>query len=643
MSFFNEINLKTLVFKDGREAYNMLKHQAHLEGFDIFSRYNINIPHSCYYCHKGRKTQAKSNKTGCPFYIRMKPIDPKRLNEGISISKYNLTHNHLTDTTQYYHENLSIEQRSLLISMYLSGISYRKIQKFIFRTTEMYLSTYNLGKIIHEKEINNFSKQTDELIHLMERDGFSFVFQHETDQQINRIGILTINHNELNNLKKYGDVIQMDGTSINLENRWYLIPITLLDENRHLVSGGMFFCAIITEEVIIWLLNIILDELGLKTNLQTIITDEDASFVPAIRKIQMERNNNIKIHHVICALHKTKNWNKKLHKTSLSKDRKQYMKKLFARVCYSDSIQHVNDSLRIIKSECNELDNYISKHIEPMLIHFSRGFLTHVFTLGYNTTSIAESMNQMIKNGMNNRLLSLYQARLSINDTLEFHHFNCLHKSNVKRIERLEIEFNQSFTLSSPIRELIRREIDKASNCLVERCEFGYIVIDIHHIDFQYLVNFENECSCGLVNYLGIPCAHIIACNNNLDLPFPLESIKERWIIQNESECEKAKENQSLYKSDDHNNPENMIQNNFVAEESSQKERYLELFYKFKEIASIAARSPENTFIISQMADNTLDGLLNGSLENNNLRIKDAVDALARKVGRPKKTLFSKS
>ena len=76
--------------------------------------------------------------------------------------------------------------------------------------------------------------------------------------------------------------------------------------------------------------------------------------------------------------------------------------------------------------------------------------------------------------------------------------------------------------------------------------------------------------------------------------------------------------------------------------ETSHKERYLELFFLLKEIASIASRSLENTIYIHNIAQDILNNLLDNPDDNKNSHIRDAVDALARKAGRPKNEKFSR-
>jgi hypothetical protein len=42
------------------------------------------------------------------------------------------------------------------------------------------------------------------------------------------------------NLREFGDVILLDGTAIDNHLRWGTFPVTVLDRNRQIASGGIF-------------------------------------------------------------------------------------------------------------------------------------------------------------------------------------------------------------------------------------------------------------------------------------------------------------------------------------------------------------------------------------------------------------------
>ena len=71
------------------------------------------------------------------------------------------------------------------------------------------------------------------------------------------IGVFSQMPFEKDNLIQYGDVIFFDSTSVSNVNQWLTIPIIIIDQWRHIQSGGVFFIASETEDVFIWILNTI--------------------------------------------------------------------------------------------------------------------------------------------------------------------------------------------------------------------------------------------------------------------------------------------------------------------------------------------------------------------------------------------------
>ena len=71
---------------------------------------------------------------------------------------------------------------------------------------------------------------------------------------------------------------------------------------------------------------------------------------------------------------------------------------LFKIVCYSPHRKACDDAIQGIEQLSPKLASYVAKHVKPLLTRFARAYLGDVFTKGYNTTSPAESHNNIIKN-----------------------------------------------------------------------------------------------------------------------------------------------------------------------------------------------------------------------------------------------------
>ena len=147
-------------------------------------------------------------------------------------------------------------------------------------------------------------------------------------------------------------------------------------------------------EVVIWLFQQLISML--QFNLNILVTDEDSAYLPALKDFKA-MHPNIEIKHILCAEHKIKNFEIKLQKTSLTKNKKQIARNLFYKICYSDSELVVDQSIKgLFDLDDFQLKKYMQKHIIPSLCKFSYAKIKK-FWNGINTTSIAESRNRMIK------------------------------------------------------------------------------------------------------------------------------------------------------------------------------------------------------------------------------------------------------
>ena len=246
--------------------------------------------------------------------------------------------------------------------------------------------------------------------------------------------------------------------------------------------------------------------------MRTILTDEDSAFFPAFKSLYESWDDKLfKPFHSICALHKIQNFIKKLNKIKLSKNERLRAIKLFDIVCYSDNQNLADESLEILSNMDPILNKYIKKHIRSRLFQFSRSYLSERYCLGYNTTSLGESINSLIKRGLPNRVLTLLEARQLINQTLDIHQRNSLYKFSQKRYCLNDIEIKYKIKFSYKIRKMINLEMEKSMDYQIEYDDNtnSYKAINIFSIRSIYQIT-KLKCSCGFVTYTGIPCCHLI-------------------------------------------------------------------------------------------------------------------------------------
>ena len=85
--------------------------------------------------------------------------------------------------------------------------------------------------------------------------GYAECFDLDDEGITKRLAVLTIHKNELENEKKYGDVLFIDGTHAQLQLKWEVIPITAITKDLTICSCGILYTAISNEEILKWLLS----------------------------------------------------------------------------------------------------------------------------------------------------------------------------------------------------------------------------------------------------------------------------------------------------------------------------------------------------------------------------------------------------
>jgi hypothetical protein len=309
-NYFEEEILQTLTFPSTQAAYEELNHLALLSGFELASKYSYTIPYAYFYCRKGGRIKSgrPTAKTSCPFFIRLSVVNRYHSKGDIKIVEYNLNHNgHDLNPSDFAHKTLPDETREIISQLYGSGATASTIRKFLVERGFPMLTTIQISRAAHQKDIENFALQTDELVDsINSSNGFSQIYEEIFDSKIQRLAVITVTQNQLENLNQYGDVMFIDSTITPTDLQWQIIPITLVDQYKNLICGGILFSAIINTEVVKWMLGYLLSISTLQYTLETIISDDDQSFKPAIEDIfeNQFQHRREQMHHVLCANHK---------------------------------------------------------------------------------------------------------------------------------------------------------------------------------------------------------------------------------------------------------------------------------------------------------------------------------------------------
>ena len=644
--FASHENLSGLTFDSIVSALRHLQVEAMKRGWEIGMNESKKSTYATFYCLKGgRQRGDKSNKTGCEWKLSMGPRDDGK----VVVLKSHLQHNHELTPDKYSLFTLGEDKQDLVRKMAHCGIDPTHIQRFLYEIGEKEVTADQIRRL-KGRDVSLGIPETEELANYMRE--VNGVFRRMETRQGDRIfvhAVFTAAPFELENLKKFGQVIWLDGTQRQNRLQWEIIPVTVIDQFKRIRSAGVFFVSRSDQEVIRWILEVLLNNKDLLQILRTIITDEDSAFIPAfdtvMRRLNKDRpdGNQITIHHVLCAFHKEQNYIRKLQKAGLTAVQRETAKDLFKIVCYSPHKKACEKALEDIIALSPKLASYVRKHVKPVLDKFARSHLGHVFTKGYNTTSPAESHNNMIKRAMiDGRRYSLKQMRIDIT----FAHRNAELSFRDKIASAFRSDHFSQTQGKMVLSPKIIRDIDAT---IAQAKELVWSKDGVFHPDcpdYAYRVVMGRDgpvCDCGKVSHAGLVCAHILLALKELgqdminNFPFPL--ISPHWVIraaedviipvnkdgQIENDAEEGEEPtvtgdvfpdgnplEDTTTTDQTFGERDVI--TFLTDKDRfqhQKERYLDLFHIGKTIASLGSRNLE----LSTRIRTDLQGMLNTLLQ----------------------------
>jgi hypothetical protein len=114
---------------------------------------------------------------------------------------------------------------------------------------------------------------------------------------------------------EFGDVIIIDGTSVDNRLHWDIFPMTVIDRNRRILCGGFFFLGLQTSDVFLWMLRRIYAIAGDRWVTLLTTMGEDSTMMIAVPQFLEETCANIR--HYLCVFHKFKNFPKHINQMTL--------------------------------------------------------------------------------------------------------------------------------------------------------------------------------------------------------------------------------------------------------------------------------------------------------------------------------------
>lgn len=574
-----------------------------------------------------------SKKTGCPFYVNI-----SKTKNGFHVSSLDARHNHPIINTDFMFDK---ETEDEIHRLKAAGLAPRHISK-ILETEGKILPSILINSITNKIKNANVEEEFIELYRLMsEINGECIPFdyiQHNMRNPI-RCAIWTQSPSEHNNLLRYGDIIMFDSTESNLKNGWLTIPVSVVDSNRHILPAGLCFIAFETEEVLEFLCKSIFSDENVRNINNVIITDEDQAYKAIISKLRHLPK------HILCALHKLKNFNKNLKLCGFSKEKKNEAKQLFSNICFSNNKQTVEKSFKslflfddpVFVAYCRKL--YSEKG------SFSKAFIDK-FTMGYNTSSIAESMNRMIKIDSKNRRISMAEFRKQFNAAHQRAEQNNIFSDSRK-------QFPVNFPFASIVPHVSKTCIIELYRNIQKSLKYSFEQIDVSHFKIQHYKNLEDnniviinqgniECSCHQHILFGYPCVHMVTVLLNVKPNIPcLDLINKHWIINQGIEMNMEINETALLQLRNTVNisfNDELLDENAIDVNLNTQKRYSKILFMGKQLARIGSLATEEMY---DQIINNLSELISVHSKPVNSK-NDPIIAQPRKKGRKKASEQSK-
>lgn len=661
-------------FCDNAEAFRVLRAMALGTGFDIAARQSKSSEYGEFRCRKGGRVKGSTTgKCDCPFMIKTSrsPLGGVYIRMDDSLC---LTHNHPLEPEHYAHMLLPTDVENMITELSRSGIKPVQIMKFL-EARGIRLSSLQIQWITKKHRVLDFDNETENLRIMMEGMEGSLVrfFQASVAGEEHRWGALTCTAEELQNLKVYGDVIFLDGTYCNLKMKWEVVPVTCITTDGNLASGGVFYGAMANESVYGWLLSELWE---LKSHDEvrwcTVVTDEDVAFLAAFRSFNLDaiRNgHNTGLRHILCAFHKERNFESALMRCGMSKSERVKAKELFKTICYCPHREYVDHCAAELRSMNEKLAKYMNREIDPLLGNFSRAYLSDVHAIGFNTTSPAESMNRLLKHGLSGTP-TLAASRSHFISVIHDHDQNSVFKLARRRrpvIAKGWVPYDIYRFVGRKTADAIMHECEQRKRIEIilkqgqwdgdfdprdlSQQDIGNLVFlarDMRRPDLVYELTIE-ACQCGLLQFRGIPCSHILLLYDRLAMDFPKHLIHFRWCYAKDAGREPVTEGPDIL---DGREAEVLIAK---GNEDSARQRYNVMFGLGKQLASRASQDKELAERYTQTLRQLLQELIelppaaSLQIEHQNASkdeerpIIDVVDTLGRPKGRPKTKRLGRS
>jgi hypothetical protein len=679
-----EPSLKSVSFESTEDAINRLQYAAHTFGFSLVLSTSKRLPYVRLHCSRGSHLNIKPDDDGnfpgqCPFYLRLVPGDD-RISSHVSTCV--LLHNHIMNPTMFRHKVLIEDDRLFIRELAAESVSPAQIQKML-QHRGIDLSTIQITAVARPDRIFGFHHESADLARYIEEQGGRVERYIEKINNVDQVvAVFTQTRQEAQDFADFGECIALDGTHAQLLSKWEVFPVTVLDSGRHLRIVAICFTAHCDQNVIAWML-CCLWHTGPQVQAiwRALITDRDSAFQPAMPLFQLRCHVPSDFMHVYCAQHATTNFSKKISHLGLAKATRDELNRLAQIMAYSDHRGLCDEALASMSDFNNaRLDHYIDKHVRPFISQYAKSHIRPMcFTGDQNTSSMAEASNNMLKNGIGGKVITLVEARIHFDARLANHRMLIDYRRFHERDVDDACKMITGFRLQKAVRQRINIEVERASQCEVEVGDGFWMVTDWNGA--SYRVELDNQrnmliCDDFMMLNAGHWCRHQYAVSvhpSNMAGPIDRRYISSRRLkecgpIPNaphrpaDDEPDEVIEPSDLITQMDR---EADVGDDLIPEidggvqaiieslwDMSHPQRYIALFHFAKGLCSIAAQTPDTSahFVsaLARLRDEFFDVAIlhppppppNQPNEPADVALgpPDARDAIARVRGRPKTT-----
>ncbi|XP_057452323.1 protein FAR1-RELATED SEQUENCE 5-like [Lotus japonicus] len=331
----------------------------------------------------------------------------------------------------------------------------------------------------------------------------------------------------------FGDVVVFDST---YKKNKYNKPVVIFSSYNHHKETTIFACALVSDETMDtykWVLQR-LDEAMFGKHPKAFVTDGDKAMREAIKVVFPNST------HRLCGWHIQQNAVKKIHLANFLDDFNYLIFGNFSPQRFESKWETM-----VEKYDLGE-DKWIKQMYETKEMWVAP-FMRERFFAGIRTTSLCEGINSFIKNYVsckNSMMDFIYNFERAVE---EYRHneltsdFSSCYGEPVLTTALSGIEQGAAKLLTRNMFREVRHVMEQALSLnLVERSEVcNTIMIKLSvcgRSSSQFLDVYDKnqitfECDCGLSDFKGIPCSHIICAMRIEDFTtFPASLVSNRWL-----------------------------------------------------------------------------------------------------------------